>query len=395
MSTLATFRMADRIDALPPYLFAEIDKMKAEVRARGIDIISLGIGDPDLPTPAHIIAALNDEAAKQPNHVYSPYEGIAEYRRAVAGWYKGRAGVELDPESEVLMLIGSKEGIAHFPLAFVNPGDIVLVPDPGYPVYHTSTLFAGGEPFHFPLLEENGYLPDVAWIESQLGERMNRVKAMWFNYPNNPTGATCTVADYDRLIAFARKWGIILCADSAYTEMGFDGYVAPSFLEATGAKDVGVEFHSLSKTYNMTGWRLGWVAGNRDVVNGIGKIKTNVDSGQFMAVQKAGIVALTSSQECVTANMKIWQARRDIIVEGLQKIGFAAKAPQATFYLWMRAPEGYSSREFVKRALSEKGVVCTPGNGFGQYGEGYVRFAFCLSEDRLREALHRLGEIAW
>lgn len=391
------FQLAERIANLPPYPFAEIDRMKAEVKKRGVDIISLGIGDPDLPTPQHIIETLKVEADKQPNHMYAPYEGIQAFRESGARWYERRHGLKLNPDTEVVNVIGTKEGIAHFPLAFVNPGDIVLVPDPGYPVYATSTLFAGGEPVRFPLRESNGFLPDLKEIEAIVGsaERLKRVKAIWINYPNNPTGATCELSFYNELVAWARKHNIIVCADSAYTELTYDGWQAPSFLAADGAMEVGIEFQSLSKTYNMTGWRVGWAAGNATLVQGLGKIKTNVDSGQFMAIQHAAVTALESSQACVHENIVQWQERRDIIVDGLRELGFEVEKPRGTFYIWTKTPKGYTPTETVKKLINETGVVCTPGTAFGIYGDGYIRFAYCLSADRLREALARMKTVQW
>jgi len=372
---------------LPPYLFKAIEEKKAEVRARGVDIIDLGVGDPDIPTPEHIVEELKRAAQDPSNHRYPSYSGMAEFKQTVAQWYKVRFGVELDPEAEVVSLIGSKEGIAHFPLAFVNPGDGVLVPSPAYPVYGISTLFAGGEAYEMPLKEENNYLPDLDAIPEEIARR---AKAMFINYPNNPTSATADKAFFQRVVAFAKRNQIIVCHDAAYTEMAFDGYRPPSFLEVEGAKDVGIEFHSLSKTYNMTGWRIGFAVGNREAVEGLGAIKSNIDSGVFQAVQWAGIKALTGPQDCVIEMRGIYQERRDIMIRGLKEAGFEVSKPKATFYLWVKSPTGYSSTEITTKLLEEAGVVVTPGNGFGGPGEGYFRIALTQDKDRLQEAVDRI-----
>jgi len=322
------FERAERLQKLPPYLFKAIDEKKAEVRARGVDIIDLGVGDPDIPTPPHIVEELKRAAEDPANHKYPSYSGMMEYRETVAEWYKNRFGVALDPHKEVVSLIGSKEGIAHFPLAFVNPGEVVLVPSPAYPVYGISTLFAGGEPYVMALREENDFLPD---LESIPPEVLGKAKVMFINYPNNPTSATVEKEFFERVVDFAKKNEVIVCHDAAYTEMAFDGYRPPSFLEVEGAKDVGIEFHSLSKTYNMTGWRIGFAVGNSEAVGGLGAIKTNIDSGAFQAVQLAAIKALTGPQDCVEEMRNIYKERRDLMVQGLNEVGLQVNKPKATF----------------------------------------------------------------
>lgn len=329
---------ADRIKNLPPYLFAGIDKAKQEARARGVDVIDLSVGDPDLPTPDHIIQALKEAANDSSNHQYPSYEGKLTFRTAVADWYKKTFNVGLDPKNEVLTLIGSKEGIAHAPLAFINPGDVALVPDPAYPVYRTATVFAGGEPVVMPLLRENSFLPDLDAIPADVARR---AKIMFLNYPNNPIGATASEKFFKELVDFAREHNIILMHDNPYSEIYYDGNRSLSLLEIDGAKDVAVEFHSLSKTYNMTGWRIGSVVGNADVLAGIGKIKSNIDSGTFGAVQDAGVVALNSSRKVVDDIRKIYQQRIEILYKALKDAGMQLEKPRATLYLWAwveRAP---------------------------------------------------------
>jgi len=384
------FSEAERLKKLPPYLFKEIDRKKAAVKARGVDIIDLGVGDPDLPTPSHIVEALKKAVDNSAHHRYPSYSGMMEFKEAVAQWYKGRFGVNLDPGTEVVSLIGSKEGIAHFPLAFINPGDVALVPTPGYPVYHIATLFAGGESFFMPLLSKNRFLPDLAAIPDEV---VARARIMFINYPNNPTSAVAEPEFFKRVVDFAENNGIVVCHDAAYTEMAFDGYCPPSFLEVEGAKEVGMEFHSLSKTYNMTGWRIGFAVGNRKAIEGLGAIKSNIDSGVFEAVQMAGIEALRGDQSCVKEMIQVYTGRRDLMVEGLNNAGFEVESPKATFYLWVRIPEGYTSSQLATRLLEEAGLVVTPGNGFGEPGEGYFRIALTQTKERLAEAVQRLKKI--
>jgi len=379
--------LAERLKRLPPYLFAEIDRKKREVRARGVDVIDLGIGDPDLPTPPHIIHALQKAAEDPANHRYPSYEGMLAYRQAVADWYAKRFNVRLDPEQEVLTLIGSKEGTAHIPLAFVNPGDIVLVPDPGYPVYATGAWFAGGDVHWMPLRRENGFLPDLDAIPAEVARR---AKLMYLNYPNNPTAAVATRDFFGGVVAFARRHGILVCHDLMYSELKFDGFEPPSLLEVEGAREVGVEFHSLSKTYSMTGWRLGFCVGNRAAVAGLGAVKTNVDSGVFQAVQIAGIAALTGPQDLAEQYRRTYEARRNIVVAGLKQLGWAVDIPKGTFFVWAPVPGGLDSRSFATRLLEEAGVVVTPGVGFGPSGEGFYRIALTVDQARIAEAMERL-----
>ena len=386
------FERTERLKRLPPYLFKEIDRKKAEVAARGVDIIDLGVGDPDLPTPPHIIEALKMAADDPANHRYPSYSGMNDFKETVGQWYHERFGVDLDPGSEVVSLIGSKEGIAHFPLAFIDPGDVALVPSPAYPVYHIATLFAGGESFFMPLLGENDFLPDLDAIPAEIA---SRARIMFINYPNNPTSAVADVAFFNRVIEYAQTHKIVVCHDAAYTEMAFDGYRPPSFLQVDGAKAVGLEFHSLSKTYNMTGWRIGFAVGNRAAVEGLGAIKSNIDSGVFQAVQMAGIAALRGDQSCVGEMARVYAGRRDIMVKGLEDAGFAVDSPRATFYLWVRVPEGYTSTQLATRLLEEAGLVVTPGNGFGGPGEGYFRIALTQKRESLMEAIERLGAMAF
>lgn len=387
---MGEYTQARRLQALPPYVFAELDRMKQEQVKKGVDIISLGIGDPDLPTPTHIIQALARAAADPANHQYPSYEGMLLFRAAVADWYRSRFGVTLDPATEVLSLIGSKEGIGHIPLAFVNPGDVVLVPDPAYPVYQAGTIFAGGEAYPMPLTRAGGFLPDLNAIP---GDALKRAKILWLNYPNNPTGAVAPRAFLARAVEFARRHQLILAHDAPYSEMAYDGYRPESVLSVPGAKEVAVEFHSLSKTYNMTGWRVGFAVGNATILAGLGRIKTNLDSGVFQAVQYAGMAALTGPQQCIADNCRVYQERRDILVGALQEMGFDVEAPKATFYLWVPVPRGFTSKTFSAEILAKAGVVLTPGSGFGAAGEGYVRAAFTVNADRIREAMDRIRKV--
>ena len=377
---------AKRLDNLPPYLFAQIDALKAQKRAEGVDLIDLGVGDPDLPTPKHIVDALCEAARDPATHHYPDYLGMLEYRQAVAAWYDRRFGVKLDPKKEVLALIGSKEGIAHIPEAFVNPGDHVLVSDPGYPVYKTSTLFAEGKCPPMPLLEKNNFLPDYAAIPKDV---LKNAKLMFIGYPNNPTGAVASMDFFEETVDFAKDNDIIVVHDNAYSEITFDGYKSPSFLEAKGAMDVGLETHSLSKTYNMTGWRIGMCVGNAGLIEAFGRVKTNIDSGVFDAIQRAAIVALTGPQDCVKQACAVYQERRDALVSGLRSLGFEVTSPKASFYVWMKVPD---SVEFVAKMINEAGIVVTPGTGFGASGAGYIRFAITRPVDRINEAIDRMNK---
>ena len=379
--------LASRVKNLPPYLFATIDKMKQETRAKGVDLIDLSIGDPDIPTPGHIVEAMKTAVEKPEHHRYPSYEGMLSFREAVAGWYKRRFDVALDPASEALSLIGSKEGIGHVPLAFVEPGDTVLVPSPGYPVYPVSVLFAGGVSHIMPLREENGFLPDLKAIPQ---ETLQKTKLMFINYPNNPTAAVAPRAFYEEVVALAARYNIIVCHDAAYSEIYFDGEKPLSFMQIDGAKDVGIEFHSLSKTYNMTGWRIGFAVGNPDVIAGLGKIKSNLDSGVFQAIQEASVTALDTDEGILSGIRKTYQDRRDALYEGLKGIGIEVALPKASFYLWAKVPKQFDSSSFVAHILEKAGVLTTPGNGFGAPGEGYVRFALTVPVERMKEAVERL-----
>ena len=382
--------LADRVKNLPPYLFATIDKMKQEALAKGVDVIDLSIGDPDIPTPSHIVDAMKSAVEKPEHHRYPSYEGMFTYREAVASWYKRRFGAILDPGTEVLSLIGSKEGIGHIPLAFVNPGDVVLVPSPGYPVYPVATLFAGGQAHLMPLTEGNAYLPDFASIPVSV---LNKARLMFLNYPNNPTAAVASRDFYRDAIELAAKYNIILCHDAAYSEVYYDNEKPLSFMELDGAMDVGIEFHSLSKTYNMTGWRIGFAVGNRDVLGGLGKIKSNLDSGAFQAVQEASIAALNTDDSLLAGIRNIYQDRRNVLCDGLNGIGLKVSKPKATFYVWTRVPSGFDSSVFVTHLLEKVGVLGTPGVGFGAPGEGFIRFALTQNADRIREAVQRIEKV--
>ena len=380
-------RFSKRLKNLPPYLFVEIDKAKREARKRGRDLIDLGIGDPDLPTPGSIIEKLY-QASKDPrNHKYALDQGMPVLRQAIADWYKRRFNVDLNPETQILPLIGSKEGIAHMPLAFVNRGDYVLSPNPSYPPYRGSTILSDGKVQDMPLLEKNNFLPDFKKIPL---EARQKSKVMFLNYPNNPTGSTADAGFYRKAIDFASKYNIIIAHDAAYSEIAYDGYRPMSFLEVDGAKDTGVEFHSLSKTYNMTGWRIGWVCGNAQVVSGIAKVKSNIDSGIFSAIQIAGVEALSGPQEHIQKMRAIYQERRDVLCAGLKSIGWNFLKPEATFYVWVSVPKGYDSRGFAALLLEKCDIVVTPGVGFGKCGEGYIRFALTVSKERVQEAMERI-----
>jgi LL-diaminopimelate aminotransferase len=381
------FEFSKRLRNLPPYLFVEIDKAKRKARSQGRDLIDLGVGDPDLPTPERVVEKLSEAARDVKNQKYALDQGMPALRRAIADWYKNRFNVTLNHETEVLPLIGSKEGIAHLPLAFVNPGDYVLVPDPCYPPYRGSTILADGIPYSMPLLAENSFLPDFKEIPLKIRKQ---AKLMFLNYPNNPTAGVANKEFYLKVIDFAFKHNTIIAHDAAYSELSYDGYRPMSFLELDGAKDSGVEFHSLSKTCNMTGWRIGWVCGNKDVISAIAKVKSNIDSGIFSAIQIAGIEALNGPQEHIQKMRALYQERRDILCAGLESIGWKASAPRATFYAWVPLPNGSDSRSFAKLLLKRCDIVATPGIGFGTYGEGYIRFALTVSKERIREAIERI-----
>ncbi len=384
------FERSERLKKLPPYLFRELDRKRDEARAKGVDVIDLGVGDPDLSTPEPIIEALRDAVKDPKNHRYPSYTGMIEFRNAAAKWYEKRFGVKLDPEQEIITLIGSKEGIAHFPLAFVNSGDVVLVPSPAYPVYRISTIFADGVPYLMPLLEENSFLPDLSKIPEEV---VKKAKLMFINYPNNPTSAIADISFFKEVISFAKKHDIIVCHDAAYTEITFDGYTAPSILQVEGAKDISIEFHSLSKTYNMTGWRIGFAVGNRELISALGAVKSNIDSGAFQAVQIAGIKALQLDESWIKRTIDIYKTRRDLLVDALNKIGLKVQPPKATFYLWVKVPEGYTSESFASKLLDDAGIVVTPGKGFGDPGEGYIRISLTQQDNRLKEAAERIKRV--
>ena len=381
---------SDRLKKLPPYLFAEIDKAKRQAKAEGKDIIDLGIGDPDQPTPRHIIDELYKAAQDPANHKYALDAGLPRLREVIAKWYQERFGVELDPLTEILPLIGSKEGIAHMPLAFINPGDVSLVPDPCYPPYKSGTIFAGGEPYLMPLLAANNFLPDFDLIDSQV---LNRAKMLYLNYPNNPTSAIATIDFFNQAVDFSQENDLIVCHDAAYSEMSYDDYNPISFLQAQGAKDAGVEFHSLSKTYNMTGWRVAFAVGNSKLIQGLAKVKSNIDSGIFQAVQAAGIMALEGPQDYVLEMKQMYQERRDVLVDGLNDLGWKVAKPKATFYVWIPVPPGYTSTELVKLLLEKTNIITTPGIGFGPNGEGYIRMTLTVPKERLHEAVQRIKNL--
>jgi LL-diaminopimelate aminotransferase len=381
---------AGRMRALPVYLMDEIARLKNQAVARGQDVIDLGVGDPDFPTPPHILEAARAALADGANHHYSSYRGLAALRRAFADWYRLRFGVALDPETEVLPLIGSKEGIGHLHLAFVEPGDEVLCPDPGYPTYQGGTILAGATPRYYPLAAETGWLPDLTALDRQ---DLSRVRVMHVNYPNNPTAATASLEFFDRVAAFGLAHDILICHDNAYSEVYFDGVRPPSFLQATDATRTGLEFHSLSKTYLMTGWRIGVAAGNATAIAALGTVKSNYETGIFPVVQRAGIAALTGDPRLLDEMRTRFQRRRDLFIEGLRRLGFAVATPTATFYVWAGLPGGEASVPFCRRLLDEAGVVVTPGAGFGPHGEGYFRVALTVDESRLTEALERIRRI--
>jgi LL-diaminopimelate aminotransferase len=381
-------RVATRIESLPPYLFAELDRKVAAKRAEGVDVISLGVGDPDLPTPEHVVEAMREAVRDPATHRYPSYWGSLEFRSAVAAWYRRRFGVELDPETEVMALIGSKEGIGHIAFAYVDPGDEVLIPDPGYPVYGVSTRLAGGRPVPLPMPAEQGFLPDLG--SAPVSER---TKAMWLNFPSNPTATVADARTFEEAVAFCRDRDLLLLHDAAYSEITFDGYVAPSVLQTPGAKDVALELGSASKLYNMTGWRIGWAAGSAEAIRALGVVKTNLDSGQFTAIQRAAIAALGSPPEHFDELRATYQRRRDVVVGTLNGLGWSVKPPLGSCYVWIPVPGGETSVSFADRLLDDAGVFVAPGSGYGEAGEGYVRLSLTVPDDRLAEAMERLGEV--
>jgi LL-diaminopimelate aminotransferase len=383
-------RTAKRIEKLPPYLFAEIDRKVAEARAKGADIISFGVGDPDLPTADHVIDALAEAARDATTHQYPSYTGMPEFRRSIANWYGERFGVSLDPDDEVQPLVGSKEGIFHLPVAFVDPGDVALIPDPGYPVYETGTILAGGEPYLLPLTADNDFKPD---LQSVPGDVLKRATVLWLNYPSNPTAATVDKSFFDEAVAFCRSNDLLLAHDAAYTEITFDDYVAPSVLEADGAMECAIEFHSLSKTYNMTGWRIGWVAGAPKAIEAMKRLKTNIDSGIFNAVQRAGIAAIEGPQDHLRESVETYRRRRDLLCDALKSMGVVVEPPRGSIYLWVPVPDGHTSETFTAFLLEEAAIVVAPGTGYGPSGEGYVRFSLTVPDERLEEGVERLRKV--
>ncbi len=379
-------KVARRIEALPPYLFAELDKKLAAKRAEGVDVISLGVGDPDLATPAHIVEAMRDAVADPATHRYPSYYGSPAFRASVAGWYRRRFDVDLDPDTEVMALIGSKEGLGHLSLAYVDPGDEALVPDPGYPVYGVSTRLAGGTPVSLPMPAESGFMPDLSQAEPN-----ERTKLLWINFPSNPTAACADLATMAESVEFAREYGLLLAHDAAYSEITFDGYVAPSVLQVPSSKDVALEFGSLSKHYNMTGWRIGWAAGSAEAIRALGVVKTNLDSGQFTAVQRAATAALDGPQGHLDELRAVYQKRRDRVIETLNGLGWSLTPPRGSIYIWLPTAGGRTSTEMVDFLLAEAGVFVAPGNGYGPGGEGYVRISLTVPDDRLDEAMARIS----
>ena len=380
-------KISERLEKIPPYLFAEIDRKIAEAKAKGIDIISLGIGDPDTPTLAPVVAEMHKAIDNPKNHDYPPYNGTDSFRKAACEWIKNRFNVDLNPDTEMLANIGSKEAIAHIFFAFVDKGDYTLVPDPGYPVYKNATIFAGGTPYSMPLLEENGYLPDFDKIPEDIAKK---AKLMFLNYPNNPTGAVADLEFYKKAVDYCKKYDILLCSDMAYSEMTFDGYKAPSVLQVEGGKDVAIEFYSHSKSYNMTGWRVGFVCGNAQAVKALGTIKNNIDSGTFKAIQDAATAAFTVDQSLIDNLNKMYQERRDAAESGFRELGWNIKPSKATFYLWLPVPKGMTSEQFVTEMLEKAHVVVPPGNGYGSCGEGYFRVALTKDTDTIKECIRRM-----
>ena len=382
-------RLSRRIEKLPPYLFTAITRKIAEKRAQGVDVVTFAIGDPDIPTPRHILDSLHAAAEDPANHRYPESDGLPELRRAIAGWYERRFGLSFDPDKEVQPLLGSKEGINNVALCLVDPGDVVLIPSPGYPPYTTGTIFAGGEPYYLPLTEENDFLPDLSAVPEDVARR---AKLLWLNYPNNPTAAVAPLSFFEEAVRFAKRFDIAVCHDGPYSEVAYDGYKPVSFLQAEGARDVGIEFHSLSKTFNMTGWRIGWAIGNATLIDALFRVKDNIDSGIAQAIQRMAITALDGPQDCVDEHNAIYQRRRDRLVEALRACGLRVRPPMASLYVWARVPPGFTSADFAARLIDDIGVVVTPGSGYGQYGEGYVRLSLTTPDDRVEEGARRLRE---
>ena len=381
-------QFSERMNRVPPYLFVQISRKIAEKKAQGIEVISFGIGDPDIPTPDYVVDALGDASHDPPNHRYPESEGLPEFREGVADWYFRRFGVELDPEKEVISLIGAKEGIGHVAFCFLDAGDVALVPDPGYPVYAMGTLFAGGESYMLPLTSENDWLPDLDAIPDDIARK---AKLLWLNYPNNPTGAVTDLDYFSKAIEFAKTYDIAVMHDACYTEVAYDGYRPPSFLQAKGAMDVGIEFHSLSKSYNMTGWRIGMAVGNAEMIEALLTIKSNLDSGVPQAVQHMAIEAMKRPLESVDDRNAVYQARRDRVVPVLKDMGMKVESPKAGLYIWAGVPEGYTSAEFAEKLLEDTDVLMIPGGNYGAAGEGYVRLSITLQDELIDKALDRVA----
>ena len=382
-------RVAKRVASLPPYLFVEISKKIAEKRAQGIDVITFGIGDPDRPTPAHILQSLHTAVDDPANHRYPESEGLPDLRRAIARWMERRFSLTLDPDTEILPLIGAKEGIAHLPFCYIDPGDVALVPDPGYPVYAIGTMLAGGTSHFLPLTEANGWLPDLSAVSDAVAAR---AKLLWLNYPNNPTGAVAPPAFFAEAAVYGREHDILVCHDNPYSDVVYDGYEAPAFLQAPGAREVGLEFFSFSKSFNMSGWRIAWVAGHADHIDALMTVKSNIDSGIPQAIQRMGIAALDGDQRVMATNNAVLQQRRDRVVAALQQLGLQVTPPKASLYVWAHVPEGMTSVDFATRLLEDKAVVVTPGVGYGELGEGYVRLSLTTPDEQLDEGLRRIAE---
>ncbi|NLL04727.1 MAG: LL-diaminopimelate aminotransferase [Clostridiaceae bacterium] len=383
-------KQARRLDNAPPYLFVEIEENIKKALENGVDVINLGIGDPDMPTPYFVVRKMAEAINNPVYHAYPEYDGSMEFRCAVAQHYKKRFGVDLDPETEVVALLGSKEGIAHIFFALVNEGDFTLVPDPEYPVYELATALTGGVPYHMPLTSGNGFFPDLSIIPKEV---VKRSKILFVNYPNNPTGAVADLKQFQSIVDFGLKHDIVVCNDNAYSEFTYDGIKAPSILMADNAKDIAVEFHSFSKSYNMTGWRLGFAVGNKDAISKLKKMKNNIDSGVFTAIQVAGIEALKGCEKFVEGMQKIYARRRNIAINGLQKLGLEFELPRGAFYFWIKVPKGYTSKTYTQMLLDKTGVAVAPGNGYGEYGEGYIRISLTISDERLKEAFERIRNL--
>ncbi len=383
-------RRSTKIEALPGYPLAGFKERRLALEARGVDVIDLGAGDADLAPPPAAVQALQ-RAAEDPSMSRYPFQvGLPTFREAIAAWMVKRFGVDLDPGSQILPLIGSKDGLAHLPFAFLDPGEMTVMPDPGYQAYTGGTVLAGGEPYSVPLRPEQDFLIPLRSLPDEV---VARTRILYLNYPNNPTAAVAPVAYYREAIDFCVEHGIVLVQDHAYSEIAFDGYRPPSILELEGAWDVAIEFHSLSKTYNMTGWRLGWAAGNADLIASLSKVKSFMDTGAFLAVQAAGVAALESWEDWVPGNVAVFQARRDRAASGLRAAGFEVTVPRATMYLWIAVPGGEPSRDFAGRCLDQEGVMVLPGAALGEGGEGFFRIALTVPEERLEEAAHRLGRV--